>query len=88
MVQSVVQQFRGKFEEASSEDDIRQASKTKETPLELDTKLEDFTETRIEVSDYQQVVKNKYEALELPKESQVAEIIEKFKSKHPDIIFV
>lgn len=56
--------------------------------MELDTKLEDFVETRIEARNYQQGVKNKYDVLDLPKASDVMEIIENFKGKHIDIILV
>lgn len=59
----VVQQLRATSKEASSEDDISQTFKTKEELLELDTKLEVFVETRIKVSNYQQLVKDKYESL-------------------------
>ena len=61
-MQSVVQQFRGIFEDASSDDDISQAFKTEEVLLELDTRLEDFAGTQIEVSNYRQLVKDKYGA--------------------------
>lgn len=56
--------------------------------MELDTKLEDFIDTRIEVSNCQKVVNNEYEALDLSEASQVVEMIEKFKNKHLDIILV
>lgn len=64
------------------------AFKSKEAQLELDRKLEDFVDMRIEVSNYWKVVKNKYEALDLPEVSQVEEIIEKLKNKHQDGILV
>ena len=62
--------------------------KTKEALLELDTKLEDFVETQIEVNNYKQVVKNNYDTLYLEKVTQVAEMIENLKNKHLDIILV
>lgn len=52
MMQIMVQQFRGKFEDASSNEDIRQIFKIEEVFLEMDTKIEDFTETWIEVNNY------------------------------------
>ena len=51
-VQVVVEQFWKTFEEASTDEDIRQAFKTEEALLELDVKLGDFAETRIEVGNY------------------------------------
>ena len=48
----VVEQFRKNFEEASNDDDIRQAFRTKEALLDLDVKLGDFAETCIEVGNY------------------------------------
>ena len=56
--------------------------------LELDAKLEDFMDIRIEVSNYRQVVKNKYDPLDLSKVNEVKEIIDNFKRKHLDIILV
>lgn len=87
-VQSVVQQFKGTFEKTLLEDDIRQAFKIEEALLELDTKLGNFVESGIEIGNYQQVVKNKYEALDLLEATQIAETMEKFKNKHLDIIFL
>lgn len=56
--------------------------------MELDTKLEDFATTRTEISNYQLVVNDKYEALDFPNAIQVTEIIEKFKNKHRNITLV
>ena len=53
--------------------------------LELDTKLGDFAETRIEVDNYKQKVKDKYAALDLLDATNIIEMIEKFKDKHPNI---
>ena len=39
----------------------------------------------MDISNYQQIVKHKYKALDLPDVTQVMKIIEKFKRKHPDI---
>ena len=44
-VEVVVENFKKTLEEASSDEDIRQAFKTEEALLELDTKLRDFVET-------------------------------------------
>ena len=52
VVQSEVQNFWWTFEDASLDEDIRKGLKTKEELLELDTKLEDFAATQIEVSNY------------------------------------
>ena len=84
-MQSVVEQFWRTFEEASSNEDIRQAFKTEEVLLKLDSRLDDFVDTRMDISNYWQIVRHKYEALDFSEASQVMEIIEKFKSKHPDI---
>ena len=51
-VEVVVDNFKKTLEEASSDEDIRQAFRTKEAILELDTKLRDFVETQIEVENY------------------------------------
>ena len=51
----------------------------------MDTRLDDFVETRMDVSNYWKIVKHKYKALYFIEASQVAEIIEKFKRKHSDI---
>ena len=63
VLQLVVQKFGGTSKEAFLENDIRQAFKTEEALLELDTKLENFVMNQIEVSNYQQLVKDKYEDL-------------------------
>ena len=62
--------------------------RTEEALLELDTKLEDFAETSIEVDYYRQNVKDKYNALDLLDVTKVTKIIEKFKGKHPNIAMV
>ena len=49
-------------EEASSKDDIRQIFKMEEALLKLDSKLEDFTNTTIEISNYHEVVHDKCSA--------------------------
>ena len=85
IVEVVVENFKKIFEEASSDEDIRQAFRTKEALLELDTKLGDFADTQIEVDNYRQKVKEKYEALNLSYVTKIIEIIEKFKGKHPNI---
>ena len=76
-IEVVVEQFWKNFEEASADDDIRQAFRTKETLLDLDAKLGDFAETHIEVGNYRPKVNDKYEALDLLDAAQVMEIIEK-----------
>lgn len=87
-MQSIVQKFRGTLKDASLEDDVRQAFKTKEALMKLDTKLEDFAETKLEVNKYQQIVKKNYDSLDLLEASEFVEIIKKFKRKHPDILLV
>ena len=47
----------------------------------IGSKLEYFAKTRIEVSNYRQVVKNKYEALYLLKAILLVKMIEKFNIK-------
>lgn len=84
----MVQHFRGTFKDASSDEEIRLKFMIEEVLLELDTKLEDFVLTRIEVSNYGKLVKSKYGDLDLLETTQVMEIIKKFKGKHPDIILV
>ena len=37
------------------------------------------------MDNYKQKVKDKYEALDLPDETKITEMIEKFKDKHPNI---
>ena len=81
----MVENFKKTLEEASSNEDIRQAFRTEEALLELETKLGDFAETRIEVDNYRQKVKDKYEALDLPYVAKVTKMIEKFKGKNPTI---
>ena len=88
LVEVVVENFKKIFEEASSDEDIRQAFRTEESLLELDTKLGDFADTCIEVENYRQKVKDKYDALDLPNVANITEIIEKFKGKHLDIALV
>ena len=85
LVEVVVDNFKKTLEEVSSDKDIRQAFKIEEALLELDTKLGDFAETWIEVDNYRQKVKDKYEALDLPDVTKITEMIEKFKGKHPNI---
>jgi hypothetical protein len=48
-VEVVVENFWKTFEEPTNDDDIRQAFRTEEALLDLDVKLGDFVETRIEV---------------------------------------
>jgi len=84
-IEVVVENFRKALEEASSDEDIRQASRTEEALIELDAKLGDFEETRIEVDNYRQKVKDKYQALSLPDVTKITEMIEKFKGKYPNI---
>ena len=87
-IEEFVEKFQNNFEETSNDDDIRQAFKTEEALLDLDVKLVDFVETCIEVGNYRQKVKEKYEALDLLDATQVIEIIEKFKRKYQDIALV
>ena len=84
-IEVVVEKFQKIFEEASKDEDIRQAFRIDEALLELDTKLDDFFETQIEVDNYRKKLKDKYEALDLPNVGNIIEIIEKFKGKHPNI---
>ena len=51
-VEVVVKKFKKISEEFSSDEDIQQAFRTEEALLQLDTKLGDFFETRIEVDNY------------------------------------
>ena len=71
--------------EASSDEDIRQASRTEEALIESDASRGDFAETRIEVDNYRQKVKDKYPALSLPDATKITDMIEKFKGKCPNI---
>lgn len=52
LVQLVVQQFWRTFEDASLEEDIRQAFKMEKVMLELETKLDDFSFICREISNY------------------------------------
>ena len=81
-IEVVVESFKKIFEEAASDEDIEQAFRIEEALLELDTKLRDFSDTQIEVDNYRQKVKDKYEAVDL---LDAAKITEKFKAKHIDI---
>ena len=85
LIEVVVENFKKTLEEASSDEDIKQAFRIEEALMELDTKLGDFAETRIEVDNYRQKVKDKYQALDLPDATKINEMIEKFKRKHPNI---
>ena len=71
--------------EASSDEDIGQASITEEALVELDAKPGDFAETRIEVDNYRQKVKDKYLALSLSDATKITEMIKKFKGKCSNI---
>jgi len=51
-------------------------------------KLGDFAKTCIEVGNYRQKVKDKYDALDFLDATQVIEIIEKFKKKYLYIALV
>ena len=84
-VEVVVENFRKALEEVSSDEDIRQAFRTEEALIELDAKLGDFAETRIEMDNYRQKFKDKYQALSLPDATKITEMIEKFKGKYPNI---
>ena len=84
-IEVVVENFRKALEEASSDEDIRQAFRTEEAVMELYAKLGDFAETRIEVDNYRQKVKDKHQALNLPDATKITEMIEKFKGKYPNI---
>ena len=84
-IEVVVENFRKALEEVSSDEDIRQDFRTEEALIELDAKLGDFAETRIEVDNYRQKVKDKYQALSLPDATKITEMIEKFKGKCPNI---
>ena len=81
----VVENFKKTLQEASNDKDIKQAFRTKEALLELDTKLGDFAETQIEVDNYRQKVKDKYKALDILDVAKIIEMIKKFKGKHPNI---
>ena len=51
-IEVVVDNFKNTLEEASSDEDIRQAFRIEEALLELDTKLKEFAKTQIEVDNY------------------------------------
>ena len=57
-IEVVLDNFRKDLEEASSDEDIRLAFRTEEALVELDAKLGDFAETRIEIDNYRQKVKD------------------------------
>ena len=84
-IEVMVENFRKALEDISSDEDIRQAFRTEEALIELDAKLGDFAETRIEVDNYRQKVKDKYQALSLPDATKITEMIDKFKGKYPNI---
>ena len=84
-IEIVVENFRKIFVEVVDDEDIRQAFGIEEALLEFDTKLRDFAKTRIEVDNYRQKIKNKYEALDLPDAAKITKMIEKLKEKHPNI---
>ena len=84
-VEVVVENFKKTLEEASSDEDIRQAFRIEEALLELDNKLGDFVETQIEVDNYRQKVNDKYKALDLLDVTKITKMIDKFKGKHPNI---
>ena len=84
-IEVMVESFRKALEEVSSDEDIRQAFRTEEALIELDAKPGDFAETRIEVDNYRQKVKDKDQALSLPDATKITEMIEKFKGKYPNI---
>ena len=85
LVEVAVENFKKTLEEESSDEDLKQAVRTQEALLELDIKLGDFAETQIEVDNYRQKVKDKYETLNLLDATKIIEMIEKFKGKHPNI---
>ena len=84
-IEVVVENFRKALEEVSSDEDIRQAFRTEEALVKLDAKLGDFAETRIEIDNYRQKVKDEYQALSLPDATKITEMIEKFKNKCSNI---
>lgn len=79
LVEVVVQRFRNIFDEVSSDEDIWQTFRIEESLLELDTKLRDFAETRIEVENYRKKVKDKYDDFNLLYVAKITKIIEKLK---------
>ena len=84
-IEVMVENFRKVLVEASNDGDIRQAFRAEEVLMELDTKLGDFAETWIEVDNYRQKVKDKYQALNLLYSTKITKMIEKFKGKHLNI---
>ena len=82
----VVQQFRASFERVKDGIDIQQIFKMEEVLKELDSQLDKFVGVRQEVRDFHKEVRNKYQALNLPKPQEVASLIEKFKAVHLGII--
>ena len=84
-IELLVDNFKNTLEEASSDEDIRQAFRIEEALLELDTKLKDFAKTWIEVDNYRQKVKDKYEALDLLYAAKITKMIEKFNGNHPNM---
>ena len=84
-IEVIVDNFIKALEEISSDEDIKQAFRTEEVLIELDAKLGDFAETRIEVDNYRKNVKEKYQALSLPEATKITEMIEKFKGKYLNI---
>ncbi len=84
-IEIVVDNFRKIFLEVVDDKDIQQAFRIEEVLLELDTKLRDFVDTQIEVDNYKQNVKEKYEALDILDVAKIVEMIEKFNGRHPNI---
>ena len=80
-----MENFKKTLEEASNDEDIRQALRIEEALIELDSKLGEFAESQIEVDNYRQKVKEKYQTLDLPNVAKIIEMIEKFKGKYPNI---
>ena len=56
--------------------------------LDLDVKLGDFAETHIEVGNYRKKVKDEYEDLDFLDAALDTKIINKFKTKYPNIAMV
>ena len=77
-----MENFKKTLEEASSDEDIRQAFRIEETLMELDTTLGDSVEIRIEVDNYRKKVNEKYQAFYLPNVAKTTKMIDKFKGKH------
>lgn len=87
-VKIVVQKFRALFEATSSEVNVKQIFKIEQALLKLDSKLEDFVDTRLQISNYHQMMHNKYKWLDLLEAKEIMKIIKNFKNKHSDIILV